>query len=76
MLTILKAFNLVMSVAEMVMGMFKDESLRQEGRNQVSVKAADRMKKARDKADAKVKSFDDAIAVALSRVSDTRGDNR
>ena len=65
-----------MSLAEYVMGMFKDESLRQEGRNQVGVKAAARMTKARDKAHAKIKNYDDAIAAALGRVHRQSGDNR
>ena len=76
MLSIIKFINGIMSVAEMVMGMIRNEELRQEGRNQVAAKNANRMIKARDKAYAKVKTFDDAIAIARGKLHQQSGDNR
>ena len=70
MLTILKSINLLMSVAEMVMGMFRDDSLREAGRNEVAAKNATRAIKARDQAYEKVKTFDAAVALAVSKLPD------
>jgi hypothetical protein len=69
MLSGIKLVNLIMSVVELAMGMFRDEGLRKDGENRVSAANAGRLIKARDKANDKVKSFDDAILVARGVLS-------
>jgi len=71
MLTAIKFINGIMSLVNMIMGMVRDEKLRDAGRNQVAASNAARLEKARRKAHAKVQTFDDAITVARSRVPDS-----
>lgn len=64
----LKLLNLAMTAFNAIMTMFRNAEIKQSGRDEVSAKNYHRTVKARDKAYEKVKSFDDAVAVALSRV--------
>ena len=75
MLSLIKIVNGLLTVAEMLGGLFRDAEQRQAGRDSVGAANAARMVKAREKADAKVKDFDDAIALARSKLR-PRADNR
>lgn len=68
-LAIIKLVNGLMSLIQFFGGMFRDEGLRKDGENRVSAANAGRLIKARDKANDKVKSFDDAILVARGVLS-------
>lgn len=75
MLTLIKFINLAMSLVEVFAGMFRDAEQRQAGRDSVGAASAARLVKAREKANDKVKNFDDAIALARSKLR-PRADNR
>ncbi|MBT4084348.1 MAG: hypothetical protein HOE83_11245 [Alphaproteobacteria bacterium] len=67
-LAIIKLVNGLMSLIQFFGGMFRDEGLRKDGENRVIAANAGRMIKARDKANAKVKSFDDALLVIRGKL--------
>jgi hypothetical protein len=72
----IKLINGIMSLVQFFGGMVRDERLKQDGENRVGAANAKRLKKARDKAHDKVKSFDDAIAAVNRKLHGNSGDNR
>ena len=75
-LAIIKLVNGFMSFVNMAMGMFRDEGLRKDGENRVIAGNAVRLIKAREKAHAKVQSFDSAIAAARSKLPKRHSGNK
>ena len=71
-----KLINGVMSFLQFFGTMFRDEQLKQVGRDSVTANSVNRLTKAREKAHAKVQNFDDAIAVARGKLHRNSGDNR
>jgi hypothetical protein len=67
-LAIIKLINGVMSMIQFFGSMFRDAEIKQSGRDQVIAAGATRLVKAREKAIAKVQNFNDAIAVANSKL--------
>ena len=72
MLSGIKLINLIMSVVQGIMGMFRDEGIKQSGRDEVNAKNAARMINARARAYEKINSFDDAVAACFDKLPDNR----
>lgn len=75
MLTILNFVNGLLTAIEMFGGLFRDAEQRQAGRDSVGAANAVRLIRAREKANDKVRDFDDAVALSRSKLR-PRADNR
>jgi hypothetical protein len=73
MLTILKFINSLLTVIDVIGGMCRDAQQRQAGRDSVIADSVVRLVAAREKANANVRNFDDAIDMCRMRL---RADNR
>jgi len=70
MLNLISLASGVMKLFNALAGMFRDARLRQDGKNEIAAESALQAAQARNKAQDRVKTYDDAVALAVSKLPD------